>query len=76
MRWVLVGLAVAAAYIGACCLWPFAACGRCKGEGKFKSPFGGSWRKCRRCKGSGERVRVGRRVWTWWTETWSKGTKS
>lgn len=63
-------------YLVACWMWPFAACMRCKGEGKFKSPWGGSWRKCRRCRGSGERLRVGRRLWNAWAKTLSKGTKS
>ena len=75
MRWVLVGLVVLVGYVVVCAVWPFANCRRCGGEGKFLSPFGGSWRRCKRCSGSGERVRVGRRLWTWWTATWSKGTQ-
>lgn len=67
----MVGWAVAAAvvwlggYVVACLIWPFAACLKCKGGGRFRSPTGKAWRLCRRCKGSGTRVRVGRRLWTW-----------
>lgn len=75
-EWVLLALAAAVGYIVTCVVWPFAACRKCRGEGKFRSWFGGeSWRRCGRCKGSGERVRVGRRAWTWWSETWSKGAR-
>lgn len=49
-------------YILACWLWPFTACGKCKGSGKFRSPSGRAWRLCRRCKGSGARLRTGRRI--------------
>lgn len=50
-------------YIGACALWPFAACRRCEGTGKRRSPSGKAWRPCRRCRGTGRRVRVGRRAY-------------
>lgn len=52
-------------YAIACRVWPFADCRKCEGKGRFRSPSGKAWRRCRRCKGSGERVRVGRRLWTW-----------
>lgn len=67
----VIGWAVAAAVVGGlvygveCWWWPFAACGKCGGAGRFRSPSGRAWRRCRRCKGSGERVRVGRKLWTW-----------
>jgi hypothetical protein len=53
-----------AGYLLACTLWPFAACQRCDG-GKRRSPSGRAWRKCRRCKGSGARLRIGRRAINW-----------
>lgn len=64
---ILTGIALlwAAGYVGACAIWPFAKCGRCKGDGKHRSPSGKAWRRCRRCKGTGTRIRVGRRIWTW-----------
>lgn len=52
-------------YMGACAWWPFAACRRCKGEGRFRSPTGRAWRNCKRCKGSGRRVRFGVRMVEW-----------
>lgn len=61
------GLLWAAGYVIACAIWPFAACRKCDGRGRFMSPSGRAWRHCRRCKGSGSRVRFGRRVWTWLT---------
>lgn len=43
-------------------LWPIRTCGRCDGSGKTRSPSGRHWRPCKRCSGSGGRVRLGRRV--------------
>lgn len=53
----------AAAYAIACGIWPFKACRRCDGASKLRSPSGHAWRPCPRCKGSGRRLRTGRRVW-------------
>lgn len=63
----LVALVVGALYFLACWWWPLTSCLRCSGDGKHRSPWGGSWRRCRRCNGSGERIRVGRRLWTRFT---------
>jgi hypothetical protein len=64
--WVIVaGAALVVGYAVHCWWLPFAACWKCDGAGRFRSASGRSWRRCRRCKGSGERVRFGRRVWTW-----------
>lgn len=60
---VVAGVVWAAGYVGACAWWPFAACRRCKGQGRFMSPGGKYWRPCRRCKGAGTRTRTGRRIW-------------
>lgn len=54
----------AVGYAAACAFWPFAACGRCKGAGKLRSPSGRAFRLCPRCKASGRRLRFGRRVYT------------
>jgi hypothetical protein len=68
---LMVGLVVAglllwcAGYVVACWIWPFAACRKCDGAGKFQSPSGRAWRNCKRCKGSGKRVRGGVRVAEW-----------
>jgi hypothetical protein len=59
------GLLWLGGYVIACAIWPFAACRKCDGAGRFLSPSGRAWRHCRRCKGSGSRVRTGRRIATW-----------
>lgn len=46
-------------YAAACRIWPYASCGNCEGKGKFRSPSGKHWRNCRRCKGSGRKIRFG-----------------
>jgi len=57
---IVLGLLLGTGYVLACALWPFAACRRCKGTGKKRSPSGKAWRSCGRCEGSGRRVRLGR----------------
>lgn len=49
-------------YLGWCAVWPFRACRRCHGMGRFTGPMRGI-RLCRRCDGTGVRLRTGRRVW-------------
>jgi hypothetical protein len=68
MNWAVFGLtalAAAAAYAMSCWLWPFARCLKCDGKGKFQRADGRVWRTCRRCKGGGARLRVGRKVWNY-----------
>jgi DnaJ-class molecular chaperone len=60
---VVLGLALLAGYALVCRVWPYAACGRCDGRGEHSSPSGKTYRECRRCKGSGRRLRLGRRLW-------------
>jgi hypothetical protein len=55
-------LLAAAWYLGACLVYPYTNCGRCHGLGRFHARDGRAWRPCRRCKGTGARLRVGRRV--------------
>jgi hypothetical protein len=62
---VLAGIVWGGGYVIACWIWPFAACRKCDGAGKFASPSGRAWRNCKRCKGSGKRVRGGVRVAEW-----------
>ena len=60
---VLLIVTVAVAfYLFTCLVWPFGKCRRCKGVGKFKSPFGNAFRHCGKCDGSGLRIRLGRHV--------------
>ena len=62
-------------YLAACRWWPFAACWSCHGDGKKRSPSGRSWRSCKRCKGTGQRLRVGRRVMNAMSTAHEKGSK-
>jgi hypothetical protein len=59
----LLTLLIAGGYLAACAIWPFTACSRCDGNGKRRSPSGKAWRPCRRCGGTGARLRLGRRVY-------------
>jgi hypothetical protein len=63
---VLLLLAVLAGlgYAAACRWWPYSRCWACDGSGKRTSPGGKHWRPCRRCGGSGTRIRLGRRLFT------------
>ncbi|MFC0431045.1 hypothetical protein [Kutzneria buriramensis] len=58
MTALLFVLVVIGLYLLACRIWPYTACGRCDGNGKFPSPSGKAWRDCGRCQGSGRRRRV------------------
>lgn len=66
-RLVLVVLAVLFVgwYVLACAVWPFTACGRCKGRGKLFEPGNRkkTGRRCPRCKGTTQRLRIGRRIY-------------
>lgn len=42
-------------------LFPYAPHGHCKGSGK--NWRGGNFRPCRGCKGTGRKLRLGRRIW-------------
>jgi hypothetical protein len=52
---LLAGFALAVPYALACWLAPFGACARCHG----RDPL------CPLCDGTGRRVRLGRRAWTY-----------
>ncbi|HEX5740315.1 MAG TPA: hypothetical protein VFY17_02035 [Pilimelia sp.] len=39
---------------------PFGRCRTCHGTGRKRSPFARAGRECRRCAGTGLRLRVGR----------------
>ena len=58
-------LIITLGYAATCAFWPFAACHRCEGAGKRRSPSGRSWRYCHHCKGTGARLRTGRRAWNY-----------
>lgn len=53
-------------YAALCWAFPFAPCRRCHGVGRIRARaglFGHSVRDCRWCRGSGRRLRLGRRLW-------------
>jgi len=60
---ILAALLWLAGYAIACWIWPFKACRRCEGNGKLRSPSGKAWRRCKRCGGSGGRLRAGRWIY-------------
>jgi hypothetical protein len=69
--WGTVGLVVLillTVYVLACAVWPWTSCGRCEG-GRKRSPSGKAWRNCRSCGGTGKKVRLGRRMWTYLSDT-------
>lgn len=74
----LVAMGAVLAWVGgyamACWIWPFAACKRCKGSGRKKSPSGRAFRTCKKCKGTGKRIRTGRRIFNWLRVLRSEGT--
>ena len=60
---VVVAGVIGGGYLLACRIWPFTGCPRCDALGRIHSPGGKSWRECRKCKGTGRRLRIGRRLW-------------
>ncbi|WP_327008112.1 hypothetical protein OHA72_13055 [Dactylosporangium sp. NBC_01737] len=63
-------------YLLACAVFPFGACRRCKGDGKLRNPFSRRmFRLCPRCDGTGRRVRIGRRIYTYLNNERRKGTR-
>jgi len=58
----LVAVVLLAVYAAACAVWPFTSHGRCNGSGKLRSPGGRAWRRCPGCRGTGTKLRVGRRL--------------
>ncbi|TDC96019.1 hypothetical protein E1285_06250 [Actinomadura sp. 7K507] len=62
---VLFVIVAAVAYVVHCLVWPFRACRKCGGAGRFRSPSGRAWRYCDQCGGRAAQVRLGRRAWTY-----------
>ena len=56
-------LVVTVGYILGCWAFPFTNCPTCGGDGKHRSPAGRRFRLCRRCDGTGRRLRTGRALW-------------
>lgn len=66
---VFLAVVAAVVYAVSCLVWPFRACRKCGGAGRFPSPTGRAWRYCDKCGGRAAQVRFGRRVWTYLTNT-------
>ncbi|WP_412516480.1 hypothetical protein K8Z49_37910 [Actinomadura madurae] len=62
--WLLFAILAAVGYLLHCVIWPYRACRKCDGAGRFRSPSGRAWRYCNRCGGRGAQLRTGRRIWT------------
>ncbi|GLY33555.1 hypothetical protein [Kineosporia sp. NBRC 101731] len=69
----LAALGYATYYLLACATFPFAACRRCHGSGKHHNPFGAGHRLCRHCAGTGRRVRLGRRIYEYFSREHRRG---
>jgi hypothetical protein len=57
---IAAALVVTLGYALACYVRPFARCMWCKSDERKKAG------RCRRCRGTGLRLRIGRRVWNFW----------
>jgi hypothetical protein len=70
--WTGIGLLIVAGY-GLACWWrPYADCWCCKGVGKHYREKDGkrmkTFRKCRWCRGTSARLRIGRRVYNYYAK--------
>jgi hypothetical protein len=73
---LIAALFAAVTYLISCAIWPFRSCRNCGGLGRFRSPSGRAWRNCHACKGTGGKVRLGRRAWTYLTRTHDRAHRS
>ncbi|GAA0469441.1 hypothetical protein Aca07nite_27850 [Actinoplanes capillaceus] len=62
---ILAALGYAAFYLIGCAIFPFGRCRRrrCEGGRVYSRANRKVFRECRRCEGTGKRVRIGRRVY-------------
>lgn len=56
-RAIVIGAAIVGLYVLSGLIWPYTACPACAG-GKHHSPTGRNWRSCRKCDGSGKKIRL------------------
>jgi hypothetical protein len=61
-------------YLACCAIWPFARCWWCRGNArKYQNKrTKKAWRNCRVCKGTGMRLRLGRRAWAYFGKSRQK----
>lgn len=63
-------------YALACAVAPWGRCRKCRGIGRRLNRHGRATRTwCRRCHGTGYRVRVGRRIWNWIGREYREGSR-
>ena len=60
--WTVTAVVLAVGYAGACLIWPWGTCSRCRGRGKLLSPTRRYHRSCPHCAGSGRLYRLPVRV--------------
>ncbi|GGK11524.1 hypothetical protein GCM10010124_00170 [Pilimelia terevasa] len=65
MTLALIATMIAAGYALACWLLPFGTCRACSGTGARPHLITRTLRPCRRCRGAGQRLRLGRAVWNY-----------
>jgi hypothetical protein len=71
---IVIAIIAAAGYLIHCAIWPYRACTKCDGHGKYPAPNGRTWRYCRHCDGIGGKIRPGRRALTHLKNTYRHGT--
>ena len=62
---VVIGVAAVlfAGYLIGCSIWPYGPCLSCIAHrGRSRGSTGRRWGRCKRCRGSGERIRWGHRL--------------
>ncbi len=67
-------IAVGLYYAVACWWTPFVTCRRCDGT-KLRTDWRGREKPCRRCRGTGYRLRIGRRIHNRATALHERGTR-
>jgi hypothetical protein len=64
---LLLALIAAAVYLGSCRIWPYARCLACLGSRRNPGSSKRRHGRCKVCRGTGERLRVGTRIIRSWT---------
>ena len=62
-------------YAAACSVKPFTTCKKCTGSGRRRTRIAHRWRACRPCKGSGLRLRIGRRIYNLLAHLYREGSR-
>lgn len=62
-------------YVAKCCIQPFGTCRKCQGKRHLPKRIGRGTHECRRCKGTGLRLRWGRHLFNFTRRLHSDGTR-